>query len=570
MESDSSDEDVDGELSNWNLPFEDDATDFEPNTHADNSQLHITEATTAFEVLQKFISPGMIQNICEHTSTELISKGHKPVSEDEVWRFIAVNMAMGIVKLPAQKLYWTKSRLFRNPFFAETITRDRHRHILSSLRFAPRPAGNAAEPDRFKEKLGTFMTDLVKHFRQAFHPGEYLCLDESLTPFKGRLAFKQYNPKKRARFGIKLFILSDCFTKGILDILPYQGKSTRITQPALIKTLGFGGAAVVTMLEPYMDRGHRIVIDNWFNSPKLAKLLCEKKTYVLGTVQKRRKGMPTGSRMTKKLKKGEVEVFSNGKILIERWNDRREVYMLNSFLGHMMVDVETANPRNQRQKPGSVVLYNSKMGAVDDADKVIKPYESIRKSYVWYRKTAFHLIDLAVYNSFVLYKMQNQNRSKLPYLKYLENLIFDILACHPNRNITTRGRPTALQDNQRLCGMHFPEKTVKTVVRNGKSVIAPSKSRCVYCFQCRGTRQDTAFRCTTCQKRLCIGTSPSCFELYHSQRTLPKYRVQQAAPVPHYSSQGSSEPLYDIRPELNSFSVNLSAGNRIEDLELSQ
>jgi hypothetical protein len=171
-------------------------------------------------------------------------------------------------------------------------------------------------PDRFY-KLGSFMRDLLDNFSHAINPGEFLTLDESLLGFKGRLAFKQFNRLKRARFGIKIFILADSATKFLFGMIPYQGKTTAINAE-LVKRLGFGGAAVMQMLEAYFEKNHRMVVDNWFLSPTLAEELLRRKTFVLGTVQKRRQGMPKGGRMSSKLNKGQIEVFSNGRILLER------------------------------------------------------------------------------------------------------------------------------------------------------------------------------------------------------------------------------------------------------------
>lgn len=166
-----------------------------------------------------------------------------------------------------------------------------------------------------------------------------------------------------------------------------------------------------------------MVIDNWFTGPLLVSKLIELGTYVLGTVQSRRKFMPKGEKMNKKLEKGGIEIFSNGSILIERytniflhnvqfyiflikyfsWMDRRNVLMINSFMSHNMEECVTNNPKNQRFKPSSVLVYNSKMGGVDSVDQIIKPYESIRKSYKWYQKVYFHLMDIGIYNSFRLF-----------------------------------------------------------------------------------------------------------------------------------------------------------------------
>jgi len=169
------------------------------------------------------------------------------------------------------------------------------------------------------------MPELFANFKNAVNPGEFLSLDESLLSFKGRLSIKQYNPKKRARFGLKMFFLLDSVTDFALGILPYQGKATKILRPEWITEMGFGGAAVMTMLDQYTHRFHRVVVDNWFLSPTLATELKDLSTYVLGTVQKRRRNMPI---MGGKLNLGEVEIRSNGEILVERYNGMNSLFWL--------------------------------------------------------------------------------------------------------------------------------------------------------------------------------------------------------------------------------------------------
>jgi hypothetical protein len=56
------------------------------------------------------------------------------------------------------------------------------------------------------------VTHLLEKYKAAMYPFEKVCIDESLMLFKGSLAFKQYIPSKRHRFGIKVFVLCDCET----------------------------------------------------------------------------------------------------------------------------------------------------------------------------------------------------------------------------------------------------------------------------------------------------------------------------------------------------------------------
>jgi len=46
-------------------------------------------------------------------------------------------------------------------------------------------------------------------FSKFYNPSENLAIDKVIIPFKGRVILKQYLPKKRKRFGIKIFKLCD-------------------------------------------------------------------------------------------------------------------------------------------------------------------------------------------------------------------------------------------------------------------------------------------------------------------------------------------------------------------------
>jgi hypothetical protein len=191
----------------------------------------------------------------------------------------------------------------------------RFEQILRAVHFVNLNDPNLNKTDRF-HKLGIILPQILTNFRRVVAPGEFLTLDEQLMPYKGKLSIKQYNPKKRGRFGVKSFILMDCEHRYVLDILPYQGKSTAISNANWISTYGFGGAAVLTLLKKgYFMKSHRVILDNYFQSPVLAKALVLKKTYILGTVRKDRKFMP---KFQSRLPKGGTETFSDGDLLLER------------------------------------------------------------------------------------------------------------------------------------------------------------------------------------------------------------------------------------------------------------
>lgn len=58
----------------------------------------------------------------------------------------------------------------------------------------------------------------------------------------------------------------------------------------------------------------------------------------------------------------------------------------------------------KKQKPIEVAKYNDYMSGVDRTDQMISYYSCPRKSTKWYKKVIFHLLDVAVWNSFLFIK----------------------------------------------------------------------------------------------------------------------------------------------------------------------
>ena len=54
-------------------------------------------------------------------------------------------------------------------------------------------------------------------------------------------------------------------------------------------------------------------------------------------------------------------------------------------------------------KPANVVDYNRHMGHVDNADRMTNSYMASRGTWKWTKKLFFHLLDLAIVNSYILF-----------------------------------------------------------------------------------------------------------------------------------------------------------------------
>jgi hypothetical protein len=138
------------------------------------------------------------------------------------------------------------------------------------------------------------------------------------------LSFKQFIPTKRHRFGIKVFFICDCQTGVVLDFIIYTVSSTEFK---LDKNLGKSSSVVMTLMKPYLNKGHSLFLDNWYTSSRLFEKLHEFKTGARGTVRKNRFGPIKFSQLTK----GDFDYNNTSILMALKWQDKREVIMLSTI-----------------------------------------------------------------------------------------------------------------------------------------------------------------------------------------------------------------------------------------------
>ncbi|CAF1534693.1 unnamed protein product [Adineta ricciae] len=207
-------------------------------------------------------------------------------SLSEMYSFLATMMLTGILPKNRIRDYWSTDRLSSTPIFMQIFTRNRFQDLLRFLYFSN---NDLVDADRLV-KIKPIIMALKSKFSSSVNPGQNLCIDESLMLWKGRLAFKQYIPSKRNRFGMKFFEIVDCQTRLVLDFIIYTGSTTDI---GIIPAVGISGSVVMNLMKPYLYKGHNLFVDNWYTSPNLFDLLHRSKTGACGTVRSNRRGLPS-------------------------------------------------------------------------------------------------------------------------------------------------------------------------------------------------------------------------------------------------------------------------------------
>jgi len=125
----------------------------------------------------------------------------------DIITFTALALQMGHDVKDTLHDYWSRLKQLHTPFYCETMTRDRFLHTLRFLHFAD----NSQRPDSGKEydrlwKIRTVFDTLNQAYPKFYNLLEHLAVDEVIVKFQGRVIFRQYIPKKRKRFGIRVYV----------------------------------------------------------------------------------------------------------------------------------------------------------------------------------------------------------------------------------------------------------------------------------------------------------------------------------------------------------------------------
>lgn len=242
---------------------------------------------------------------------------------NEMYKFFGLALLMGQCKFPTVRNAFSKHPLYFHPIFPATMSGRRYQMLLRTFN-CHKPFREDEKQDKLV-KVNRLVDALIASFHAAYTAGKNLSLDESLLLFRGRLSIRQYIKTKAAKYGIKFYELttSDGY---VLNLQIYQGDQGKNDSSLL------GGKTekiVKTLMTPYLDKGHNLFMDNFYNSLNLSTYLLSKQTHVTGTLRANRKYNPKEV-IEAKLKKGEIIWRRNGEVYVTKWKDKRDVLSITT------------------------------------------------------------------------------------------------------------------------------------------------------------------------------------------------------------------------------------------------
>lgn len=135
------------------------------------------------------------QHFVRHTDIRIYSRLQQwqDVTMNDIYILIALTMLFIRNKRISIEEHWSTDPLLHSAVFHNTMSRNRYCSIVTMLYFYDVHA-EATNVSRI-HKTKTLIDHAREKFKCTFIPGQKLCIDESIVPFKGRLNIKQYLPK---------------------------------------------------------------------------------------------------------------------------------------------------------------------------------------------------------------------------------------------------------------------------------------------------------------------------------------------------------------------------------------
>lgn len=208
----------------------------------------------------------------------------EPLVDKELVCWLGIVILMGLKPLPNRRLYWDSLGFFGCELIQSCMSRNRFEAIGRCIHLVDNRGlpTDASHPEY--DKIGKVRW-LMEHFAstsQRLYNCERICtVDEIMVPYKGRYCnIQQYMKSKPTKYGIKIWALVSSGSRYVWNVIVYMGAGSNNDYEDVSGSVG--EKAVLSAVNHIRDRGHVIVTDNFFTSPKLCMELMSRGFWTTG------------------------------------------------------------------------------------------------------------------------------------------------------------------------------------------------------------------------------------------------------------------------------------------------
>ena len=520
------------------------------------------DCTSAFGILKLLLNESLIDRMCEYTNayatesayanTRRAARWHNVVPE-EMWVWISCVLFIGVCKINNREAAWDRNSPFFQPWLMSKMSLERFEAIARCLHTdAPWRLSDADRAARNQQdafwQIEAFAAELSDNFTSHIDIGQCMDLDECTCGYRGKHRCRCFNPAKPFKYHFKQFCLNCSATGYILAFYWYRGKTER--RPANMPATLFPLVQLVNHVNSMTNHslsqgGHVIATDNWYTSLHTAMFLQEKNIHSVGTVRTNRLSAadpPRAATFTRQSADAERGTYCCHKVTkgdrftayLTPWHDNKPVHVLHSWptlvstcWRNQKLPQGVQYEKKRLDRPTIYRDYNQIMGGTDLNDWLLAQFRSSFRCRRWQPKVLVHMLQQAVVNAHILFKLKNglgEDRHLFHFVQELMREIPDYVRRPPVP--VPQGRPLlpdnsqsrwwwSCQSARRTTGSHVPDLVTRPRDQNARQ--AEVRKRCKYCVGVR-----TSLYCSNCQVFLCGG---ACWHAWHSLTELPSAEV---------------------------------------------
>ena len=226
--------------------------------------------------------------------------------------------------------------------FRAFMSYNRFLFLLLAIRFDDRMTRSQRKETDKLAAIRYNLDEFVQNCKNTYCLTEFLTIDETLVPFRGRCSFIQCIPKKPSKYGVKIFAFCDAKTYFTGNLEVYCGK-----QPTGPHKVSNSPADKVERLMSHLKGTRRnLTTNNWYTSYTLAMSLLPHKITLVRTLKKNKREIPAEFLPNKqKPISSSMLGFQNHATLASFTPKKnKSVVLLSIMQRDANVDAETKNP----------------------------------------------------------------------------------------------------------------------------------------------------------------------------------------------------------------------------------
>lgn len=483
-----------------------------------------------------FFTVELLSQICEQTNSNgrMTIEGKpsfgdedgtwKETSPEEIEKLIALILYSGLVEVSHSDLYWSTTSLYHGLWARSIMSRERFNALMSMLHVVD----SCAEGKQDKlHKVIAFLQFFKGKCKSLYQPFQQLAVDERMIKSRQHTGTSQYQKNKPTKSGIKMWVLMDSANGYTYDFHVCIGKNAAERPGA--NRLGYD--VVMRLVQPLINQGYHLYCDNFCTSVKLMKDLFRLMIPATGAVAEKHRGIPNalkkGKQWANTERRGSLRWVRDDVCLVLQWKDNRPppVTMLTSIDSandFVLVDrkekVGNVRQHVKIKQPNAVHNYNQHMNAVYRSDEILAENDVLRVYMQWWQTLFFHVIDIAVVNSYVLFQLHRAENPDAEGLKrpgefsifeYREELVCQLsgLEEYAQPPLSEASEPPSVQPQPgAFATVHVPE-------------ISDGRKSCKVCYATTKEEFKVNTYCSApqCQVYLHCTQEKNCFAVWHSK-----------------------------------------------------